>query len=66
MARIDSPCNKICVVRPGENLCIGCGRTLQEIAGWTAFAVAERDRIMADLPRRLALLHDRQSASPVA
>jgi predicted Fe-S protein YdhL (DUF1289 family) len=66
MARIDSPCNKICVVRPGGNLCVGCGRTLEEIAGWTAFTTAQRQRIMADLPRRLALVRDHQPAYPVA
>jgi len=52
MADIKSPCNKVCVVDPVSARCIGCGRTLAEIAGWTTFTPAERRRIMADLAIR--------------
>lgn len=65
MARIDSPCNKICLVQPGGEMCVGCGRTLDEIARWTAIAAAERSRIMDELPRRLAALRDPRAARPV-
>jgi predicted Fe-S protein YdhL (DUF1289 family) len=54
MVTIESPCNKVCVVDPAAALCVGCGRTLTEIANWLAFSPAERRRIMAELPRRLA------------
>ena len=54
MAEIESPCNKVCVVDAACGLCIGCGRTLAEIAGWIAMAPDERRRIMAELPARLA------------
>ena len=53
MADIESPCNKICAVDPVSALCVGCGRTLAEIAGWIRFSADERARIMAELPRRL-------------
>jgi predicted Fe-S protein YdhL (DUF1289 family) len=33
----------------GSGLCIGCGRTLDEIAGWAAMSAEER---MAVLPAR--------------
>jgi uncharacterized protein len=55
-ANIDSPCNKVCVVHPTLGLCMGCGRLLDEIARWSDFAPAERARIMAQLPPRLAAL----------
>jgi uncharacterized protein len=45
---------KICVYEPGAGLCLGCGRSLDEIAGWAAMRPAERRRIMAALPARLA------------
>ncbi len=61
MAAIETPCNKVCAVDPVFALCVGCGRTTAEIAGWIGFAADERRRIMADLPRRLALL---QRAAP--
>jgi uncharacterized protein len=51
---IQSPCNRICVVHPGLGQCIGCGRTLDEIAQWAGLTGAERSRIMAQLPARLA------------
>jgi uncharacterized protein len=52
MADIKSPCTKICVVDPVAGLCIGCGRSLAEIAGWIGFTDEERTRIMAALPQR--------------
>jgi len=50
---IESPCNKVCVVHPVQKLCIGCGRSLDEIARWIDLEAAERQRIMAMLPLRL-------------
>jgi predicted Fe-S protein YdhL (DUF1289 family) len=51
---MESPCVKICVYEPGAGLCLGCGRTLDEIAGWGAMSPAERHLVMAVLPARLA------------
>jgi uncharacterized protein len=51
---IETPCNKVCAVDPVSALCVGCGRTLDEIASWLAFSAEQRSRIMAELPRRLA------------
>jgi predicted Fe-S protein YdhL (DUF1289 family) len=53
---VESPCVKICVYEPGAGICRGCGRTLDEIAGWVAMTDIERRRIMAELPARLAKL----------
>lgn len=49
---IESPCVKICVVHPESGLCIGCLRTLDEIARWGALSAEERRRIMMELPAR--------------
>ena len=38
---------------PQRGLCLGCARTLDEIARWGTLSDAERERIMAELPRRL-------------
>jgi predicted Fe-S protein YdhL (DUF1289 family) len=54
MPAIDSPCLKICVMEPGSKLCRGCGRTIEEIAGWATLSDGERRRIMAVLPARLS------------
>jgi predicted Fe-S protein YdhL (DUF1289 family) len=51
---IASPCTKVCTIDPASGLCRGCGRKLEEIASWVSLTDAERARIMAELPRRLA------------
>jgi predicted Fe-S protein YdhL (DUF1289 family) len=50
---IETPCTHVCVVHPTLKLCIGCGRSLDEIARWIDFDNAERSLIMAQLPPRL-------------
>jgi len=51
---IASPCTKVCTIDPRSGLCLGCARTLDEIARWTSFNETERDRIMTELPQRRA------------
>jgi predicted Fe-S protein YdhL (DUF1289 family) len=51
---IESPCVKICDIDRPSGLCRGCGRTLAEIARWSALTGSERRQIMAELPGRLA------------
>jgi predicted Fe-S protein YdhL (DUF1289 family) len=60
---IESPCNKICVVHPAHAICVGCGRSLDEIAGWIALSEAERTAIMAQLPARLAAIGGAKAAT---
>jgi uncharacterized protein len=56
-----TPCVKICVIDPISALCIGCGRTIGEIAAWTAMSEAERLALMAGLGERLARARSRAS-----
>jgi len=48
LTAVPSPCRNICQMDPRSGLCIGCRRTLQEIADWLEmtseekFAVLER------------------------
>lgn len=51
---VSSPCIKVCAVSGQSGLCIGCGRTLHEIAAWGSLDEARRQSIMAELPARLA------------
>jgi predicted Fe-S protein YdhL (DUF1289 family) len=50
---ISSPCIKTCVVDGVSQLCLGCGRTLPEIAKWGSLSEAERLAIMATLAERM-------------
>ncbi len=47
-----SPCVKICLMHPSEGLCMGCLRTLDEIATWSQMSPEARAAILADLPAR--------------
>lgn len=53
---IASPCIKVCIIHAAKGICLGCGRSLSEIAAWTSLSGTERTRLMADLPRRLSVL----------
>jgi len=51
---VESPCVKICTLDARSGLCLGCGRSIDEIAQWTGMSAAQRRRVMAELPERLA------------
>jgi predicted Fe-S protein YdhL (DUF1289 family) len=53
---LDTPCVNICVLDEATGTCMGCGRTLAEIAEWAAISDAERRAIMAALPARMKRL----------
>jgi predicted Fe-S protein YdhL (DUF1289 family) len=57
---VDSPCVKICVIHPEERLCVGCYRSIDEIATWSRMTPEERRAIMADLPSRAPKLAKRR------
>ncbi len=51
-APIATPCVKVCVVDGESGLCLGCFRTLPEVAGWSGFTDAERAAIIEAAPTR--------------
>ena len=51
-AKIASPCLQVCMVDGRSRHCVGCYRTLPEIARWSRLTDAERDEIMQALPAR--------------
>ena len=64
MAAIETPCINVCALDARTGLCVGCGRTADEIARWLAFSADERQRVIAELPARLD--RSRQGKSAVA
>lgn len=64
MAAIESPCTKVCIIHAAKGLCLGCGRSLSEIAAWSSLSGDDRTRLMADLPRRLAAALPSQAVPP--
>jgi uncharacterized protein len=49
---VTSPCNKVCILDAASGVCIGCFRTIDEIAAWGALDDARRAAIVAELPAR--------------
>lgn len=49
---IATPCVQVCMVDGASGLCLGCFRTLPEIAGWSRFTPEERAELMISLPSR--------------
>ena len=49
----ETPCVAACMIDPRTNLCLGCGRTLPEIARWPRMESAERQALMTLLPERM-------------
>ncbi len=58
---IQSPCIKVCTLDTASGRCVGCGRTLDEIARWGTMSELERQQIMRALPERLTH-HNRELA----
>ncbi|MFK0300199.1 DUF1289 domain-containing protein [Brevundimonas sp. NPDC090276] len=49
---IATPCVMICTVDGASGLCLGCLRTLPEIATWSRMSDEERAQIMGELDGR--------------
>lgn len=56
---MESPCILVCSIDPKTDYCFGCGRTREEIAGWTLFSPEKRREIMDDLEERLKTVERR-------
>ena len=60
-----TPCIKVCQMDPVRGVCIGCCRTLDEIARWGGMSDSEREEVLSSLPeRRASLVND--SSTPEA
>jgi len=46
-----SPCIRVCTL-DDNNVCVGCRRTLAEIAAWARMSPDEQCRVLAELPAR--------------
>jgi len=51
---VASPCISVCVMDADGVLCLGCFRTLDEIAAWSLLDAGAKRRVLAALPAREA------------
>jgi len=53
---VATPCVMVCTVDGTSGLCLGCFRTLPEIATWSRMSEEERAEIMGELEVRRGLI----------
>lgn len=53
---LPSPCKNICVMHEPSGHCVGCGRTLDEIALWSVLDDDDKRAVWSLLATRLAQL----------
>ena len=58
--RPESPCIKVC--RPVGDLCLGCHRTLDEIARWSRMDAAQREGVWQRLDAQARRAADAEEA----
>ncbi|HWA14590.1 MAG TPA: DUF1289 domain-containing protein [Burkholderiales bacterium] len=55
--QVPSPCVNVCQMDPQTGYCLGCLRSIDEIAGWMDFSETEKLEVLERLDeRRLASL----------
>ncbi|HEY8241863.1 MAG TPA: DUF1289 domain-containing protein [Casimicrobiaceae bacterium] len=55
-AAVASPCTSVCRIDEASGLCVGCLRTLDEIAAWSVLDDDARRAVVASLQARRAWL----------
>jgi hypothetical protein len=51
-ANQSSPCNSVCEIDYSRGICLGCYRTLDEIARWATLTNKQRDEVLARVRMR--------------
>lgn len=49
---VASPCINVCRMDDVSGLCVGCWRTIDEIAGWASRSEAQRIEVLAKVEKR--------------
>ncbi|MEQ1753725.1 MAG: DUF1289 domain-containing protein [Micropepsaceae bacterium] len=57
---IESPCTKVCSIDATTGWCLGCGRSMPEIASWSSLSADVRRSVIAGLEDRKASIVDRE------
>ncbi len=52
MHTVPSPCNQVCRIDPATEWCLGCKRTLTEIADWPMLSNAGKRAVLRALEER--------------
>jgi len=47
-----SPCINVCRIDPNTNLCVGCKRTIEEIANWIQYSDKQKQEVIKNIKTR--------------
>ncbi|HKF72658.1 MAG TPA: DUF1289 domain-containing protein [Stellaceae bacterium] len=61
-----SPCVGVCTLDPVTHFCVGCARSIAEIAEWPRLGPEEKRRIIAALSARRSQARGRHAQSGLA
>ena len=50
--KIPSPCVGVCQINASTKYCLGCWRTLKEVANWSRYSNDEKEILMTELAER--------------
>ena len=56
LSAVPSPCINICRMDAASGLCLGCARTLEEIAAWVSLDESAKAQVWERLPERRSQL----------
>jgi len=56
---VPSPCTSVCRMDPASRWCLGCARTLPEIAAWAGLDDEAKRQMLALLPERRSAMGNR-------
>lgn len=59
---IDTPCEQVCKLNQNQ-ICIGCGRSIEEITSWRYLSVAEKQQVSELAKVRLKTIVERQNVN---
>jgi uncharacterized protein len=54
---VDSPCIDICTTDPESGLCVGCGRTQEEIVKWVAYSNKQKQQVLLNINKRNGIVN---------
>lgn len=57
---IESPCILVCTIDTETGFCLGCARTLDEIARWSSMSAEERMAVLALLSDRHEIIVEKR------
>jgi predicted Fe-S protein YdhL (DUF1289 family) len=57
----NSPCTDVCAIDEDTGWCIGCGRTMQEIATWATLSDDARRKVLGEIDGRKAQIPNREA-----